>query len=226
MSHELLFSAASAIQQGLFLTLAITCCSFFLGQILALPIAIALVSRSKWVRWPAKSYTFAIRGSPLLVQLFIVYYGFAQIDVIRESVVWPIVRSAFYCSIIAISANSAAYSAELLAGAIKHVPRGQWEAANSLGLSSSSRLFRIVLPQAYRAILPSISNELILVMKSSTLASAVTVLEMTGAARVFVARSYAPFEAFLIIGIAYLAIGAVFGSVGKVVERRLAIPAR
>src|ERR1700754_2029100 len=117
MSYDLLTSAAFAIQKGLLLTLTITFSSFFLGQILTLPVAIALVSRSWWLRFVAKSYTFCLRGRPLLVLLFVVYLGLGQIDAIRHSVFWPIVRSATYCSIFAVSINSAAYCAEVLAGA-------------------------------------------------------------------------------------------------------------
>jgi len=226
MSYDLLTSAAFAIQKGLLLTLTITFSSFFLGQILTLPVAIALVSRSWWLRSVAKLYTFCLRGSPLLVQLFVVYYGLGQIDAVRHSVLWPIVRSATYCSIFAVSLNSAAYCAEVLAGAIRNIPKGQWEASDSLGLSRFARLSKVTLPQAYRAIFPSISSELILVMKSSTLASAVTVAEMTGAARIFVAKSYAPFEPFLIVGLAYLTIGAALGFLGKRIESRLMIPTR
>lgn len=226
MSLDLFLPAFTAIKNGFVLTLAITLASFFLGQVVALPIALALASPSKWLRHPASAYTFVIRGSPLLVQLFIVYYGLGQIEAVRNSVLWPILRSPIYCAILTIALNSAAYSAEVLAGAIRQVPKGQWEAGQALGLAKYVLLFKVVLPQIYRAALPNIGNELILVMKGSTLASAVTVMEMTGAARVFVAKTYAPFETFLMAGAIYLVIGAAFGKVFERLETRFAIPGR
>jgi len=226
MSLDLFLPAFIAIKNGFVLTLVITLMSFVLGQVAALPIALALASPSKGLRYPASAYTFVVRGSPLLVQLFIVYYGLGQLDAVRESMLWPILRSPIYCAILTIGLNSAAYTAEVLTGAIHQVPKGQWEAAKALGLSRFILLIKIVLPQVYRAVLPNIGNELILVMKGSTLASAVTVMEMTGAARIFVARTYAPFETFLMAGAIYLLIGAFFGRLFKGLEARFAIPSR
>ncbi|CAN7718542.1 MULTISPECIES: ABC transporter permease [Ensifer] len=226
MSLDLFLPAFITIKNGFVLTLIITLASFLVGQVLALPVALALSSPSRCLRLPASAYTFVIRGSPLLVQLFIVYYGLGQLEAVRESVLWPILRSPVYCAVLTIALNSAAYSAEVLAGAIRQVPKGQWEAGKALGLAKYVLLIKVVLPQIYRAVLPSIGNELILVMKGSTLASAVTVMEMTGAARVFVAKTYAPFETFLIAGAIYLLIGAAFGRVFKGLETRFAIPGR
>lgn len=225
-SFDLLIPAFMAVKNGFVLTVTITAASFVLGQILALPLALALLSGKRAVRAPISMYTFLVRGSPLLVQLFIVYYGLAQIDAVRHSIFWPFLRNPVYCAILAIGLNSAAYAAELLAGAITQIPQGQWEAGRSLGLHRGILLFKIVLPQAYRAVLPAIGNELVLVMKGSTLASAVTVMEMTGEARVFVAKTYAPFETFLTAGVVYLLMGAVFGRLFTFVEKRVAIPGR
>jgi len=207
-------------------SLLITVTAFGVGQIFALPIALALTSPKKWLRYPAASYTFMVRGSPLLVQLFIVYYGLGQVEFIRESFVWPSLRSALYCAIITIGLNSAAYSAEVIAGAIRQLPKGQTEAASALGLTKFTAFRKVIFPQVYRSILPALGNELVLVMKGSTLASAVTVMEMTGAARVFVAKTYAPFETFLIAGAIYLIIGAIFGFIIRSIEIRVAIPGR
>jgi octopine/nopaline transport system permease protein len=226
LSIDLLFPAFIAVKNGFALTVLITLASFTVGQLLALPLALALTSSRQSVKIPVATYTFFVRGSPLLVQLFIVYYGLGQIEAIRDSFIWPILRSPVYCAIIAIGLNSAAYSAELIAGGIRQLPRGQWEAGSALGFTKGILLLKIVLPQAYRAVLPAICNELILVMKGSTLASAVTVMEMTGAARVFVARTYAPFETFLIAGAIYLILGYAFGRVFRFIEARSSIPGR
>jgi len=226
MSFDLLLPAFKAIQHGMWFSLLITVTAFGVGQIFALPIALALTSPKKWLRYPAASYTFMVRGSPLLVQLFIVYYGLGQVEFIRGSFVWPLLRSALYCAIVTIGLNSAAYSAEVIAGAIRQLPKGQTEAASALGLTKFAAFRKVIFPQVYRSILPALGNELVLVMKGSTLASAVTVMEMTGAARVFVAKTYAPFETFLIAGAIYLIIGAIFGFIIRSIEIRVAIPGR
>lgn len=226
MSFDLFLPAFKAIQHGIWLTLLITIASFIVGQIFALPLALALVSPRRWLSYAAATYTFMVRGSPLLVQLFIVYYGLGQVEAIRSSFLWPVLKSPLYCAIITIGLNSAAYMAEIIAGAIRQLPKGQFEAASALGLSRYVSLLKVVFPQVYRTLLPAIGNELVLVMKGSTLASAVTVIEMTGAARIFVARTYAPFETFLIAGSVYLVMGAIFGRIVKAIEIKVAIPQR
>ncbi len=193
---------------------------FAIGQVCALPVALALAARSPLLRWPAATYTFLVRGSPLLVQLFIVYYGLAQFPAVRASIVWPILRDPFDCAVLTIGLNSAAYMAVIVAGGLRRLPAGQTEACISLGLSRRSRLTHVLLPQVYRAIFPSIGNELVLVLKASSLASAVTVMEMSGAARSFTARTYAPFEVFTVAGFLYLAVGLLFAVAARLVERR------
>ena len=221
MSSEILLQSIPIVYAGLKLTLVVTLASFLLGQILALPLGLGLTAKSPLLRWPVTIYTFLVRGSPLLVQLFILYYGLAQFDAVRASVIWPIIREPVNCAIIAIGLNSAAYAAVIVAGGLRRLPPGQAEASISLGLSSFSRMRDVLLPQVYRAILPSIGNELILVLKASSLASAVTVMEMSGAARAFTAKTYAPFEVFIVAGILYLAIGFLFGLAFRFLERRI-----
>ncbi|ANH08243.1 ABC transporter permease [Shinella sp. HZN7] len=221
MSYEILLQSIPIVYAGLKLTLIVTLAGFVLGQVLALPLGLALTARSPLLRWPVATLTFLLRGSPLLVQLFILYYGLAQFDAVRASVIWPIIREPVNCAIIAIGLNSAAYVAVIIAGGLKRLPPGQAEACISLGLSRFSRMRDVLLPQVYRAILPSIGNELILVLKASSLASAVTVMEMSGAARAFTAKTYAPFEVFIVAGLLYLAIGFLFGIAFRFVERRI-----
>ena len=226
MNTDLFLQAARAVFSGLWLTLVVTLAAYVIGQVFALPLALARTSGRRWLNAPALPFTCVMRGSPLLVQLFIIYYGLGQIEAVRSSLIWPLLRSPLGCAILAVGLNSAAYTAELVAGAILHVPKGQWEAAKALGIRAPVTLARIILPQAYRAILPALGNEMILVMKGSTLASTVTVMEMTGAARVFVARTYAPFEAFAVAGLIYLLLGAMFGFGFRRVERCVAIPGK
>ncbi|OWK25477.1 ABC transporter permease [Rhizobium yanglingense] len=221
MSYEILIQSIPMVLSGLKLTLIITVLSFLVGQIFALPVGLALTAKNPLLRWPTSIYTFLVRGSPLLVQLFILYYGLAQFSAVRSSFAWPILRDPMSCAIIAIGLNSAAYVAVIVAGGLNRLPSGQMEACISLGLSKTSRMRYVLLPQVYRAIFPSIGNELILVLKASSLASTVTVMEMTGAARAFTSKNYAPFEVFIVAGILYLAIGFVFGMIFQFVERRI-----
>ncbi|MBD9596904.1 ABC transporter permease subunit [Ensifer sp. ENS05] len=224
MSYEIFVAAVPAVFSGLWLTVIITFLSFVLGQAVALPLALARSSSSGWLNYPAFTYTFLVRGSPLLVQLFIIYYGLGQIEFVRNSALWPILREPLYCAVLTVGLNSAAYVAELLRGAIRQVAAGQLEAARTLGLTHRQTLSHVVLPQAYRTIIPALGNELVLVMKASSLASAVTVMEMTGAARALVAKTYAPFEVFIVAGALYLAIGMAFSGIFIRLERWTAIP--
>lgn len=221
MSLEMLLRAVPIVLAGLKLTLMLTLAAFLLGQVLALPIALGRVSKRRALAGLAWLYTFLLRGSPLLVQLFILYYGLAQFPAVRSSVLWPILRDPVYCAILAIGINSSAYVAEVIAGAIRKIPPGQFEACTSLGLSRRRALIDVVLPQTYRAIFPSIGNEIILILKASSLASAVTVMEMTGAARAFTAKTYAPFEVFIVAGLVYLLVGFAFSLIFRVSESAL-----
>ncbi|EEB82399.1 ABC transporter permease [Roseobacter sp. GAI101] len=224
MSFEIFLTAIPIVLKGLWLTLLITFCAFLLGQIVALPLALLARARSRLLRWPVKTWIFFIRGSPLLVQLFIIYFGMGEVDAIRNSVFWPILREPLNCAILAVGLNSGAYSAELLRGGLRQIPVGQLEAARVLGMSGFHALTRITLPQVYRNVLPVTGNEIILVMKGSALASAVTVMEMTGAARAFVSKTYAPFEVFTVAGIIYLVIGLALSQLFRGIERATAIP--
>lgn len=224
MRLDILLEAIPLVVSGLWLTLQITILSFVVGQVVGLPIALAAASRSRFFSLPAQAYIFLVRGSPLLVQLFIIYYGLGQISFVRGSFLWTVLRDPVNCVVLSVGLNSAAYVGELLRGAITQVARGQREAAGTLGLSRRQTLALVVLPQVYRAVIPPLGNELVLVLKASSLGSAVTIMEMTGAARVLVARTYAPFEVFAVAGILYLAIGmAVAHAFGRI-ERLSAIP--
>ena len=224
MSLSIILAALPAVLHGLWLTLLITAAAFLIGQVMAPPIALARRSRFWLLNATAFAYTFLLRGSPLLVQLFIVYYGFGQIAVIRHSFLWTFFREPLNCAVFTIGLNSAAYMAEVIAGSLKTMPRGQSEAARSLGIAPLQTVFYVLLPQVYRLILPLIGNELILVLKSSSLASTVTIVETTGAARLLVARTFAPFEIFTVAGLVYLLVGLGCAQLFGTVERVVALP--
>ncbi|MGB2131336.1 MAG: ABC transporter permease, partial [Marinobacterium sp.] len=195
--------------------------SGLLGLLLAVPLALMRASHNPWLRALPFGYIFFFRGTPLLVQIFLIYYGASQFEAIRESALWPILREPYWCAIIAFTLNTAAYSAELIRGAIHAIPKGELEAADAYGMSKALKIRRIVLPRAFGIVLPAYGNELILMLKSSSLASTITLLDITGAARTIIARTYTPLEIFLAAGVLYLVITAVMIGAFRLLEKRL-----
>lgn len=206
---------------GLWLTLELVFFSGLLGLILAVPLALMRASHNPWLRALPFGYIFFFRGTPLLVQIFLIYYGASQFEAIRESVLWPILREPYWCAIIAFTLNTAAYSAELIRGAIQAIPKGELEAADAYGMSRSLKIRRIVLPRAFGIVLPAYGNELILMLKSSSLASTITLLDITGMARTIIARTYTPLEIFAAAGVLYLVIAAIMIGGFRLLEKRL-----
>ncbi len=204
LDYELMLDSVPAFLAGLVLTLELTVVTLLLGMALALPLAALRTARSRLLWVPAYCYITFFRGTPLLVQVFLLYYGFGQFEWIKETPIWDVLREAYRCAIIAFSLNTAAYTAEILRGAIQAVPSGEIEAARALGMSRLLVFRLIALPRAFRLALPAYGNEVILVVKSTALASTITLLDITGVARTLVARTYAPYEIFLVAGCFYL----------------------
>jgi polar amino acid transport system permease protein len=190
-------------------------------MILSIPLALLRISRNRWAAWPASGYILFFRGTPLLVQLFIIYYGLAQFQTIRESFMWPILREPHWCAIIALSLNTTAYTAEIFRGAIQSVPWGQIEAGLSLGMSRLLLFRRIIVPKAIVFALPGYTNEVILLLKGSALASTVTIMELTGVTRNIIARTFKPIELFLVAGCIYLLLTFIITRLFMIVEYRL-----
>ena len=209
------------IIDGALTTLELMALSLLIGAIIALPVALMRLSDNKLIRWPAYGYIFFFRGTPLLVQIFLVYYGLSQFEAIRESFLWPVLREAYWCAIIAFSLNTGAYTAEILRGAIQAVPKGQVEAAKSMGMNPF-RVFRhVVFPQAIRIAVPAYGNEIILMLKGSALASTITLLDLTGMAQTIIARTYMQTEFLVVAGLFYLAITYVLTRGFKMLETRI-----
>lgn len=205
MDFHFIYSIIPQLLKGLVVTIEIISISLALGLIISIPIAILRISKKWYLKGSAYTYIFIFRGTPLLVQLFIIYYGLSQFSIIRNSaLLWPILRDPFWCAIIALTLNTAAYTAEIIRGAIQSVLTGQIEAGRSVGMSRLLLFRRIVIPQAAILALPGYSNEVILLLKASSLASTVTLMELTGVTRSIVSQSYKPIEAFLTAGIIYL----------------------
>ncbi|MBN9531660.1 MAG: ABC transporter permease [Alphaproteobacteria bacterium] len=200
---ELIQNWGPRLLEGAMVTLQLVILSGAAGLVLAVPIALALVAANPLLRWPAYGYSLFFRGTPLLVQIFLLYFGLGQFAWMRDSLLWPLLREPYACALIAFSLNTAAYTGELLRGGIRAVPRGEVEAARSCGMSTWMTYRLIVLPRAFRIILPAYSNELILLLKASSLASTITLLDLMGVARLAVAKTYAPIQLFIIAGAIY-----------------------
>ncbi|MBF0304473.1 MAG: ABC transporter permease [Alphaproteobacteria bacterium] len=223
MNFEVIVENLPKLLDGALLTVELVVFSSLAGLALAFPLALARCSPRLWLRAGPWAYIFFFRGTPLLVQLFLVYYGLSQFEAVRASVFWPILRDAWWCALITMALHTAAYIAEILRGAIQAVPRGEIEAAHSLGMGVWQAQRRIVLPRAVRIALPAYSNEVILMLKGSALASTITLLELTGAARTVIARTYMPIEIFLAAGVLYLLISFALVQVFRLLERRLGV---
>ncbi|MCY1485458.1 Octopine transport system permease protein OccM [compost metagenome] len=225
MNWEVILKYLPQLAQGAILTLELVAIAVLAGLIVALPLGIARASRHWYVRALPYGYIFFFRGTPLLVQLFLVYYGLAQFDAVRKGPFWPYLRDPFWCAVITMTLHTAAYIAEILRGAIQAVPPGEIEAARALGMSRFQALFFIILPRAARIGLPAYSNEVILMVKASALASTVTLLELTGMARTIIARTYLPVEIFFAAGLFYLLIAYVLVRAFRLLEHKLRVDA-
>ncbi|MCK0139642.1 ABC transporter permease [Aliiroseovarius sp. F47248L] len=192
---------------GVWITLNLTFLSLLLGGLLAIPMAIARASRHKIFDPIIQTYTYVFRGTPLLVQTYLIYYGVGQFDVIRESFLWdPIISSAWWCALIAFTLNTAAYTTELLRGAIADTPKGEVEAAIATGHSYRSRMRRIILPSAFRRAIPAYSNEVIFMLHGSVVASTITLQDILGVGRWLNGRYYLAYEGFITAALLYFLI--------------------
>lgn len=221
MNLEVILANMPKLLGGAVLTVELVILALAIGMVLALPAALMRVSRRTWLAWPAHAYIFFFRGTPLLVQIFLVYYGLSQFGWLRDSALWTILREPYWCAIIAFSLNTGAYTAEILRGGIQAVPVGEVEAARALGMSTALVYRHVVLPRAFRIALPAYGNEVILMLKGSALASTITLLDLTGMARTIIARTYMPVEIFFAAGVIYMAMTYVIVRAFAIAERRL-----
>lgn len=220
MNWEPIAESLPLYASGLVVTLQLLGISLALGLVCALPLAVLRVLPSRWAHGPVWLFTYAVRGTPLLVQLFLVYYGLAQFEAVRASFAWPYLQSAWFCACLAFALNTCAYTTEIIAGALRATPHGEVEAARALGLGRAQVWRRILLPSALRRALPAYGNEAVLMLHATSLASVVTLLDLTGAAREVNARHYLPFEAFLTAAAIYLALTLLLVGGLHAIERR------
>jgi octopine/nopaline transport system permease protein len=194
-----------ALLAGLPMTLQLAASSISIGFVMALLLALAQQGKQPIMIWVIRAYVAVFRGTPLLVQIFLIYYGLGQFRPTLQTIgLWWLFREPYWCAIVALSLNTAAYGSEILRGAIQGVPRGLVEAASAFGMSRVLTLRLVVLPLALRQAIPSYSNEIILMVKGTSLASIITLMEVTGIAQGLISQTYRAVEVFIAAGAIYL----------------------
>jgi His/Glu/Gln/Arg/opine family amino acid ABC transporter permease subunit len=207
------------------MTLKLLVVSGVIGNLLAVPVALARVSRNPLLWIPAYLYILVMRGTPLLAQIYLIYYGlgslFPGIPGIRDSFLWPYLRDGFYYVCLALSLNVAGYSGEILRGGIQAVPHGEIEACKAFGMSRWLMLRRVILPRAIRITLPAFSGEVILLLKATALASTVAVAEVLGIVQKIRADTFRTYEPLLAAAVVYIVLTFIITRIFNFVERRL-----
>ncbi len=217
----LVFGSLPKMLVGLGLTLELLFLSSFIGLVLAV-VTLLMRNSGRWVLVaPAVAFIYIFRGTPILVQIFVIYYGLPQFEFIREGVLWPFLREPFWCCTLALSLNAGAYVSEILRGGVLGVDKGLLEAASALGISKTHRFIYITSPIAIRLSLPAYSNDIISMTKATALASTVTLLDMTGVARTLVAQTFAPYEIFISAAIIYMVMAWMIQKGFGMAEKRM-----
>ncbi len=221
MDMELLIKYGPKMFDGLLVTLQLVSVSLLLGGVLSLPIATMRLSSNKFFRGISYAYVYFFRGSPLIAQLFLVYFGAGQLRPFLQDVgLWGFFRDAWYCTIFVFSLNTAAYQAEILRGGIQAIHIGQREAAKSMGLGPFVTFFKVILPQALISSLRPYGNEVILMIKGSAIASVVTIFDLMGATKLAFSRTF-DFEIYLIAALIYLVVVEIIRFIWDKMDRRL-----
>jgi arginine/ornithine transport system permease protein len=209
-----------AFFKGLQVTLLLLVLACGSGFLLSVPLAVARVSPNRWLSTPVFLFTYVLRGTPLLVQMFMIYHGLAQFEAVRESFLWPAFRSPWFCAWLVFTLNTTAYTTEIFAGALKATPAGELEAARSFGISDGAIYRRILLPGALRRALPQYGNEVVMMMHATAIASTVTLVEITRVARDVYYNHLSVVESFGVAGAIYFVLTFGLAGIFKLVERR------
>lgn len=217
MDFSIVLTSMPTYLSGLWTTVWLVLLSLIIGLTVSIPLALA--RNSKWAVFyaPTWVYIYFFRGTPLLIQLYIIYYGMDQFIPVKGTL-W---ENAWFCALVAFVLNTSAYTAEIIRGAINGLDKGELEAAKAYGMSTVQTYRRIILPSALRRSLPAYSNEVIFMLHGSAVAGIVTIIDLTGAARLVNARYYAPFEAFLTAGLFYMCLSFIIIGTFKQLEKRL-----
>jgi arginine/ornithine transport system permease protein len=205
---------------GVWITVQLTALALVIGFLIALPTGMARARKVPVASPLIGAYVYLFRGTPLLVQTYIIYYGLSQFDWVRDSWAWTVLREPWWCALIAFSLNSGAYTSEIIRGAIEASPKGEVEAAKALGLSPRQADFLVLIPAALRRALPQYGNEVVFMLQGSAVASVITIQDILGAGRTLNARFYLAYEGFLTAAVLYMAITFLIVAGFRTLERR------
>jgi arginine/ornithine transport system permease protein len=216
MDFSLIVESFPVYLDGLWTTVWLVALALVIGLCVSIPLAIARNSTNYALSLPSWAFIYFFRGTPLLVQLYLIYYGMDQFFPVKDTL-W---ENAWFCALVAFVLNTSAYTAEIIRGAINGLPKGEVEAAKAYGMSKFMTYRRIILPSALRRALPAYSNEVIFMLHGSAVAGIITIMDLTGAARLVNSRYYAPFESFLTAGLFYMALTFIILWCFKIAEKR------
>jgi len=217
---ELVLANWTLFAEGIWMTLQLTAIALAAGFCIAVPAGLARARRVRWASPLINGYVYLFRGTPLLVQVFLIYYGLSQFDWVRDSWAWTFLREPWWCAVIAFALNSGAYMTEIVRGAVETTPEGQLEAARALGLSPRQVDALVLIPSALRRALPQFGNEAVFMLHGSAVASVITLQDVLGAGRTLNAKFYLAYEGFLTAAIIYMAITFALVLTFRALERR------
>ena len=220
MDLSLMASSLPKLLSAAVITLKLLSASLIIGLFIGLLFAILRLSKNSIINRFAYAYSYVFRGTPLLVQIFIIYYGLGQVEYFRSTFLWVVFKEPYWCAIIAFALNTGAYTSEILRSAFQTIKPGIVEAGKSLGISNRIIFYKIQIPVAIRQSLPAYGNEIILMMKGTSLASTVTLMDITGVAKHIVSTTYKPLEIFITAGGIYLFMTFLIHNVIKYLEKK------
>jgi len=220
MDFDLMITSLPKLLSAAAITLKLLSASLIIGLLIGFLFAVLRLNKNPFINKFAYGYSYLFRGTPLLVQIFIIYYGLGQIEWLRSTFLWIILKEPYWCAIIAFALNTGAYTSEILRSAFQTIKPGIIEASKSLGISSKIILYKIKIPIAIRQSLPAYGNEIILMMKGTSLASTVTLMDITGVAKHIVSTTYKPLEVFLLAGGIYLFMTFIIHNLIKYLEKK------
>ena len=220
MDFDLMITSFPKLLSATAITLKLLSASLFFGLFLGLFFAILRLNKNTFVNKFSYGYSYVFRGTPLLVQIFIIYFGLGQIEYLRETFLWVILKEPYWCAIIAFTLNTGAYTSEILRSALQTIKPGIVEAGKSLGISNKIIFYKIQIPIAIRQSLPAYGNEIILMMKGTSLASTVTLMDLTGVAKYIISTTFKPIEVFIVAGSIYLLMTFIIHNLIKFLEKK------
>ena len=220
MDLELMINSFPKLLNAAVITLKLLSVSLIIGLFIGLFFAILRLNKNIFINKFAYGYSYVFRGTPLLVQIFIIYFGLGQIEYLRSTILWVILKEPYWCAIIAFALNTGAYTSEILRSAFQTIKPGIIEAGKSLGISNKVIFYKIQIPIAIRQSLPAYGNEIILMMKGTSLASTVTIMDLTGVAKYIISTTFKPIEVFIVAGGIYLFMTFIIHNVIKFLEKK------